>query len=183
MNMFWFVFVMVVIFIAIYQIVGYINPISNEEKQKREYKKEEIGAKKVITLPHFYGLPLVEGTMCNLFLCEDKILIECKDTTFNLYKDKIIDVSDKSETEIRKSYVSSVGGAVGGAILFGPLGAIIGGRTKEKTEKEEKQYLIFTYKDKEKNKYISFLVNRDRTGIYDFIADFQNNRQKREIEL
>ena len=181
--MFWFIFFIIIIFIVVYQVYAYTNPISREEKEKRNKKEEELNAKKSISLPHFYGLPLSEGSMCNLFLCEDKIVIECKGTIFNLDKDKIIDVADKSETEIRKSYTSSIGGAIGGAVLFGPLGAIIGGRTKEKTEKEETQYLIFTYQDKEENKYISFLVNRDRVGIYEFIADFHNNKKQREIEL
>lgn len=181
--MFWIIFAVIIVLIIIYQVVVYTNPISNEQKTKREQKKEELNAKKSITLPHFYGLPLAEGSMCNLFLCDDNIVIECKGTTFNLNKDKIIDVAGKSETEIKKSYVSSIGGAIGGATLFGPLGAIIGGRAKEKTDKEEKQYLIFTYKDKEENKYISFLVNRDRTGIYDFISDFKETHRDREIDL
>lgn len=181
--MFWIIVVIVVVIIVIYQVGVYTNPISSEEKNKRENRKEELNAKKAITLPHFYGLPLAEGSMCNLFLCDNKIVIECKGTTFNLDKDKIIDVASKTETEIKKSYVSSAGGAIGGAALFGPLGAIIGGRVKEKTDKQEKEYFIFTYKDKEENKYISFLVNRDRMGTYDFIVDFANTRKEREIDL
>lgn len=42
----------------------------------------------------------------------------------------------KTDKEIQQQYVSSVGGAVGGAVLFGPLGAITGGRAKKKTVKE-----------------------------------------------
>lgn len=181
--MFWIIFVIIIVLITIYQVCIYTNPISNEEKTKREQKKEELNAIKSITLPHFYGLPLVEGSMCNLFLCDNNIVIECKGTTFNLSKDKIIDIAEKSEIEIKKSYVSSVGGAIGGAVLFGPLGAMIGGRAKEKTDKEEREYLIFTYKEKEENKYISFLVNRDRTGVLDFIVDFKKTHKQREIDL
>ncbi len=181
--MFLLIIGIILVGIVIYQIIAYTNPISEEEKNKRETRKEELKATKAITLQHFYGLPVAEGTLCNLFLCEDKIVFESKGATFNLSKDKIIDVSDKSEKEITKSYVSSIGGAVGGALLFGPLGAMIGGRTKEKVDKEERFYLIFTYKEKDENKYISFLVNRDRTGIYNFIADFQNNYNKKEFDL
>lgn len=181
--MFWLIIGTIFIAMVIYQIITYTNPLSKEEKSERKKRKEELKATKAITLPHFYGLPVAEGTLCNLYLCEDKIVFESKGATFNLYKDKIIDVSDKSEEEISKSYVSSIGGAVGGALLFGPLGAMIGGRTKEKVDKEERFFLIFTYKEKNENKYISFLVNRDRTGIYDFIADFQNNYNKKEFNL
>ena len=181
--LFWFIFIIIVVIVFIYQISIYVNPISKEEKKQRENRQEELNAKKSITLPHFYGLPLVEGSMCNLFLCDDKIVIESKGTIFNLSKDKIIDVAEKTETEIRKSYTSSVGGAIGGAVLFGPIGAIIGGRTKEKTDKEEKEYLIFTYKDNQENKYISFLVNRDRIGTFDFIVDFAKKHKEKEINL
>lgn len=181
--MFLFLFVSILVIVVIYQVYAYLNPISNNEKSERKNRQEELKAKETITLPHFYGLPLVEGSMCNLFLCDDKVVIEHGKTTFNLEKNKIIDVSTKTETEIKKSYTSSIGGAIGGAVLFGPIGAIIGGRTKEKKDKEEKQYLIFTYKDQGENKYISFLVNRDRMGIYDFIGDLEKSCNKKEIDL
>ncbi|MEH2944892.1 hypothetical protein VSQ32_19130 [Lachnospiraceae bacterium KK002] len=55
---------------------------------------------------------------------------------FELEKSKITDMCIKTDKEIQQQYVSSVGGAVGGAVLFGPLGAITGGRAKKKTVKE-----------------------------------------------
>ena len=55
--------------------------------------------------------------------------------TFKLLKEKITDVTMTNDIEIQKNNVSSIGGAVSGAILFGALGAIIGGRAKNKKVK------------------------------------------------
>jgi len=53
--------------------------------------------------------------------------------------------------------VSSVGCAVGGAVLFGPLGAMVGGRAKEKTSRVIEYYFIITYHGKTGDlEYLSF---------------------------
>lgn len=66
-------------------------------------------------------------------------------TNITLMREKITDMVIKTDTEIQKQIVSSTGGAIAGAVLFGPLGAIIGGRAK--TIKTHTSYLIITYKD------------------------------------
>ena len=52
--------------------------------------------------------------------------------------------------------VSSAGGALAGGMLFGPLGAIVAGRTKVKKNRAVTNYLIFTYLADEGISYISF---------------------------
>ena len=52
------------------------------------------------------------------------------------------------EHEVISKTTSSAGGAVAGAMLFGPLGAAIGGRAKTSNTYKFTDYLIFTYKDK-----------------------------------
>ena len=53
--------------------------------------------------------------------------------------------------------VSNPGGAIAGAIMFGTLGAIIGGREKSKTKKKISSYLIITYiNNQEELTYIGF---------------------------
>lgn len=75
---------------------------------------------------------------------------------FELEKNKITDMCIKTDREIEQQYVSSVGGAVGGAVLFGAVGAIIGGRAKKKTVKNEiHNYFIITYQSPD-IKYIGF---------------------------
>lgn len=52
--------------------------------------------------------------------------------SFSLPVEKLIDVSVMTNREIQKQYVSSVGGAVAGAMLFGSVGAILGGSAVSK---------------------------------------------------
>ena len=95
---------------------------------------------------------------------------------------KILDVNIKSEKEIQTNYTSSIGGAVGGAILFGPLGAMIGGRRKKKVDKICHSYLILTYKNEKENKidYISFDVTNN-FNAYKFVDYFSKNCKKNII--
>ena len=85
----------------------------------------------------------------------------------------------KSETEIQQQYVSSVGGAVGGAVLFGPLGAMIGGRAKKKTDTTTTYYMIITYKNAENNiAYIGFDISNCILPAHKLIDAFEKNNTK-----
>lgn len=122
-------------------------------------------------MPHMTGLPIADGTYCKIYLHPDKYVFEYKKTTYELPIDRITDVSIKTEKEVQTSYVSSIGGAVGGAVLLGPLGAIIGGRAKKKKTTTRKYYLIISYKKDEKYDCITF----DATGClkaHKFVKEF-----------
>lgn len=94
---------------------------------------------------------------------------------FELEKLKITDMCIKTDVEIQQQYVSSVGGAVGGAILFGALGAMIGGRAKKKVvNRKMRHYLIITYQSDE-IKYIGFDINYAMRSAKSYIEDFKNN--------
>ena len=127
-------------------------------KQNRKQNLIDRNADFSAKLKHFYGLPISEGAMVDCYWCTDKIIFEGSGLSFNLSFEKLTDVSMKTDVEIQKQYVSSAGGAVAGAVMFGALGALIGGRTKEKTSKQVNQYLIFTYLNDEEVKYIAFDV-------------------------
>jgi hypothetical protein len=130
------------------------------------------------------GLPIAEGVLCTVSSYNDKITIEGSGNKFNLDKNKLLDVTIKTNTEIEKSYISSAGGAVGGALLFGPLGAMIGGRTKTKESKIITSYLIFTYDKNGETQYIAFNINTDFSARK-FVDEFQKieNKLIKEIDL
>lgn len=92
--------------------------------------------------------------------------------TFNLSDDKITDMCIKTDAEIQRQYVSSVGGAVGGAVLFGPIGAMIGGRAKEKRTTNLTHYLIITYLKDGQVAYVCFEVY-EIAKIQKWINDFR----------
>lgn len=134
--------------------------------------------------PHTVGLPIAEGSICTVTAFDNRIVIEGSGNKFNLDKRRLLDVTIKTDLEIQKAYVSSAGGAIGGALLFGPLGALVGGRAKKKETKKLSNYLIFTYDKDGATQYISF----DSTGNFSankFVKDFNsiNTRFVKEVEL
>ena len=70
----------------------------------------------------------------------------------------------------------------GGAMLFGPVGAMIGGRTKEKTSKTIHSYLIFTFTDNDEIKYIAFNCTGN-INASKFVKEFNSNNQKKKTTI
>lgn len=99
-----------------------------------------------------------EGSICKVTYNPNRITFLVSGQEFTLESSKMLDVSVMTPTEIQKQYVSSIGGAVAGTVLFGPLGAIIGGSASKKTIKSKRRYLIFTYISDEETTYIVFDV-------------------------
>ncbi len=112
----------------------------------------------MITGKHQAGLPLSQDTSCEITVENDCFKISGGGNVFELKKNKITDIAVKTDAEIQKQYVSSIGGAVAGGMVFGPLGAIVGGRAKEKKTTTITYYLIFTYRSKDEIDYASFEI-------------------------
>lgn len=144
-------------------------------KEKFEQEKNIPGSKSrmqfleadlCIKLRHMAGLPVSEGAEIYLYRCKDKVIFERNRDAFELKASSMKDILLKTDVEIQKSYVSSVGGAVGGYVLFGPLGAMVGGRAKEKKSKTEEKYLIFDYLNKDgAQDFISFEATNEPQAI------------------
>lgn len=98
--------------------------------------------------------------------------------------EKLTDISVKTDTEIQKQYVSSVGGAIAGGMVFGPLGAIVGGRAKQKKTAESTYYLIFTYNSNNQICYASFEIpgyQLGKAGTWE--TEFKMNYKKDESNV
>lgn len=150
------------------------------KKMKSERNPQEDGV--YGKFKHTIGLSIPENTVCSLHLYSQGLKVNGNGVSFNLPINRILDIVVKSEEEIQKQLVSSTGGAVAGGILFGALGAMIGGRAKEKKIKTFKQYLIFTYEKDNKPEYIAF----DTTNNVDyikFITYFQKYMQKGNMQV
>lgn len=157
------------IMFAVLSFVFYL--ISRRKKSRREETPKDYTLKAV--MEHLTGLPIAEGALCTIYLKNDGYEFERNNQKFKLNFNKVRDVAVKSTSEIQSSYVSSAGGAIGGAMLFGPLGAIIGGRAKKKTSGSFSSCLIFVAETEEGMKCISF-----NSSYYNkankFVDAFQN---------
>ncbi len=144
--------------------------------------KNERNATLFITLSHFYGLPIAENTITQIFSCSNEYEFLANNNSFKLAKEKVTDISITNDVDIQKNSVSSIGGAIGGAMLFGPVGAMIGGRAKEKTSKIIHSYLIFTFMDNGEIKYIAFNCTGDM-NVYKFVKEFNSKNHKKKTTI
>lgn len=150
--------------------------IANIKKVKRGIEKDKAdGIIQRGVFRHFNGLSLPENTPCTILLYNDRYEFKANGISFNLPLAKITDVCCKTDVDIQKQYVSSVGGAVGGAVLFGPIGAMIGGRAKQKKVKKVSTYLIITYMDNDAVKYIGFDATNSEWVANNFVNQFKTN--------
>lgn len=177
------------VFIVIAIIFGIITfllfkPTTNDRKKdkiKQDKRHEQLST---CTASHVNGLPLAENATCVIKSLSDKFLFSSGSATFDLEKNKITDMCIKTDTEIQQQYVSSMGGAVGGALLFGPVGAIIGGRAKKKTVSHKtKNYLIITYESNGEIKYIGFDVSFCIASARMFVNEYNSTADKNNLNI
>ena len=138
--------------------------------------KASTGHAVTIRAKHAGGLPIADGLACTITSFGNNIGIVSGTTQVMLNKSKITDMCIKTETEVQKQYVSSAGGAVGGAILFGAAGALIGGRAKKKTSRTICNYLIITFKkDDDSIAYLAFNLGETTIKAKALIKDFRKS--------
>lgn len=180
-----FYVVMGILFLIIIFCIRMIIVTSKIKKQGKinRQKLKESGVIHMTGGSHMAGLPLAEGTYCNIHEYADKFIFKAGGSDFTLVKDKITDISVKTDEEITSHYVSSIGGAVAGGVLFGPLGAIVGGRTKKKKDKTVYRYLIFTYLKEETVDYISFDVTTTFAGALRICTEFKTGTGSAKVSV
>ena len=135
---------------------------------------------------HVNGLPIAENLPCTLTIYSDRVEFQSGAITIKLMRSKITDVCVRTDTEVLTQPVSSAGRAIAGAILFGALGAVIGGRVKNKKTKTVSYYLIITYiADQNEIKYIGFDVSNNVFAANKLVKSLGGAEgvQRVEIEL
>lgn len=156
-----------------------------DTKEKQQERVEQAQDEDLtLKAKHVCGLPIAENAVCEINYLKDSIRITQAGNVFNLDLNKVTDISTTTDVEIQKHYVSSVGGAVGGAVMFGALGAMIGGRATEKESKIKTHYLVITYKNDDDINYISFEHEPSyMTGKFTYKFKGKDNKAQSIIEL
>ncbi|WP_166433144.1 hypothetical protein [Enterocloster clostridioformis] len=178
--------IIAVVVILIFISINAASKSSRKKSKMRQEKQQELnaaGIKYQNSLTLFSGLKIPENTTCVVSICVDSLCIEANGVKYLLKNEKIKDACTKTDVEIQKQYVSSVGGAVGGALLFGTVGAMIGGRAKEKTSRTVHNYLIITYEKDGMPDYIAFDVTGSPTVSQRFIDEYKGKNGQSVVEI
>ena len=130
---------------------------------------------------HAAGLPIPEGMLCDLSLDESGLIVSSAGNNYTIAFEKITSVSAKTDVEVQKHIVSSAGGALVGAALFGVPGALIGGRAKTKQTATYKTFLVITYNNESGPTYLLFGLTSFGSAA-PFIKYYNAHAQNREKE-
>lgn len=134
---------------------------------------------------HVLGLPVMEGAICSVRSEYDKITIKTQGTVLTLNKNRITYIGKENNIQKYAQAVSSVGGAIAGSMLFGGIGAALGGRVKSRNFLSKRQYLVIAYiGEDDVVKYIVFdYIPQAIMLIIDFKLFNKANPQKLNIEI
>lgn len=169
---------LIIITVIVLIIVGV-----SKNKQKNEKSKPN-GLTMRMSAKHVNGLPIAENLNCEINSYDDRLEFKSGTTNIKLPRNKITDMCIKTDVEIQKQAVSSVGGAIAGGLTFGRLGAIIGGRVKTKNIRTATHYLIITYTDSSgKLAYIGFEVTNNLNAAGKLITEFKKLNSTSGIQI
>lgn len=115
---------------------------------------------------HVSGLPFPPNAKCKIKCDANNVVFSCMKIDFALSRGAVISVACQTDREIQSQYVSSAGGAIGGALLFGPIGAMIGGRAKKKNSFKVNHYLMIAYKEAPNSTEIKYIVVDCTNSLY-----------------
>lgn len=111
-------------------------------------------------LEHTGGLPLPAGVACRVYCDDFQAVFSASGQDFTLSTNALLDVSIMTATDIQRQYVSSIGGAIAGGMLLGPLGAALGGSASVRKIKTTSRFLVFAYASEDGTKYFIFDVTK-----------------------
>lgn len=180
------VMLMIPVFFLILSIVSYkrtkkMKKALKENKQQLLSKNDAID---YVALTHTTGLPIAEDAPCGLLLKADSLEISGGGTTFNLPKSRILSVSEKTDVDVQKQYVSSTGRAIAGGLMFGAVGAAVGGRAKKKETKTTTLYLVVTYKKDADVAYLMFKIGAyTNKETRNFINNLKSGIQTQDVKI
>jgi len=165
-------------------------------KKSKEVKLSGKHIGKIIQIGciHIDGIPFLGGKKVLLNLYPDKLIISDKNkkNSYKIRMENIVDIKVKTETEISEQERNVLARAVAGGLLFGGVGAIVGGMSgiPPKKIKMIHDFLIVDYLSKNgEQKSMMFLYrNANKKLLEEFIdAVFEVKREKqpdgREVEL
>ena len=123
---------------------------------------------------HESGLPIAEYALCELFSYKDHIEFKSGTKEIVLMRNKITDICVKTDVQIQQHVVSNPGGALAGAMMFGAVGAIIGGKSKTKETRNISSHLIITYTKAENEPSVIVFNATNSKAAHKIVKEFHD---------
>lgn len=178
-----FFIVSLILGLIIWAIVILLNGGSSPIKTKRTI---QLNALLHTTVFHAGGLSLQPDAVCNIYLCQDKIIIESDNNiSFNLLNSKIYDIGFKTDVDVQVFYASDAGAAAHAAVHHGHFAGIGAGRIRRIRDVSTTEYIIITYDNDGRIDYLKFR-DFDRPRSIKFVKEFNKRypiKPKAEIQL
>jgi len=157
-----------------------------DKKREKELRQQEKLKSQIINvdkIKHISGLPIPDGTDVSIRYEWDNLKIISNGTNYNVECDRILGATYKNEKElVNVSHNSSIAGAVGGAMLLGPIGAIIGGRKTSHESYKDNWILAISYLKEEETKYLVFETKTINLNASKLVSNI-DKREKQTIEV
>ncbi len=104
------------------------------------------------------GLDIPAGARCSLAYWPDHLAVTALGRTYELPLARIAAAEAATVRTVRRQYVSSAGGAVAGGMLFGPIGALLGGAARPRSVRDSSVLLLVAYTAPESGTDMRYLV-------------------------
>lgn len=155
----------------------------------KDVKKSNNPNAKLEGFPIIYvnGLNVPSGTNGYVTLTKKELSYQLAGNQFNISIDKITYIGIDTETDIQNIATQSGTGMIIGAATFGLIGAMVGGRIKNKEKKIHKYFLVVNYESSEGDiKYIVSQVDSTIDKAKNLILEcmkFGSMKHRQEIDL
>lgn len=127
-----------------------INKKSKQNKQKNTHTSNDANAKlEGLSIVYLDGLNIASGTNGYVTLTKKELSYQLAGNQYNIAIDKITYIGINTETDIQNVSKQSGTGMIVGAATFGLIGAMVGGRIKNKEKKIHKYFLVVNYESSE----------------------------------
>lgn len=165
-------------------VVVYLTVVFRKMRKKGRQRISDLNALKVIYSTHTSGLPVPSNILTHIYACEDKLVLETKNSHHEIPYERIIRYGAVTRRQVIEIEKSVIGRAAIGGLLLGNVGAIVGGMSGigNKKQIKDRNYLIINYINRDGHvSAISFDCKVFRTELYvseltEVLTEFRRQR-------
>lgn len=130
---------------------------------------------------HCNGLPIGENSPCRLTIFQDMVYFYCGTMEFKIPMERVISMDIATKSQIEYIQKQSLSRAVAGGLLFGDVGALLGGMPQSKAIEKTESFLVITYRKEEAIQFVT-LGNLECNKVLSAVSQYIQF-QRKSIQL